>query len=176
MIDHTGTTFTLALDSGRQVDRHGARRRVPAMLPGGHLQTVFGGLIPVGYPRSLQKPIVTMVPVADGVNLGIETTENYEDSAIVVLVHGFTSHANSPVIRRAMQAAFERGYTVVRVKPSPLPSVVHPTQFPSRCGASAGRLNNSGPNSTHATTVRSKDELTVIALREQTSFFQSRRT
>jgi predicted alpha/beta-fold hydrolase len=111
----SGPASALLANLERQVDQHNAPRRVATMFPGGHLQTICGGLIPIGYPQDLPQPLVMTVPVADDVRLCVEVTPNQEESAIVVLIHGFTSHANSPVIRRTMRAAFDRGYTVVRV-------------------------------------------------------------
>jgi predicted alpha/beta-fold hydrolase len=85
------------------------------MLPGGHLQTIAGGVIRPAYPVGLPAPSSKTVAVADGASLRIELTPNHEDSPIVVMFHGFMSDANSPVMLRTMEEAYGRGYTVVRV-------------------------------------------------------------
>jgi predicted alpha/beta-fold hydrolase len=102
-------------EPGPRAPVQGHARIMPTLFPGGHFQTILGGIIPRSYPPGVPKPISMTVTVNEGARLRVDVTHNEKGSPIVLLFHGFTSDANSPVMLRTLGEAFRRGYTVARV-------------------------------------------------------------
>src|SRR5262245_49920001 len=80
---HNGVRPAAMSDPWLEARVHGLARNMRTMFPGGHLQTILGGVIPTSYSPGLPRPSRMTVTVEPGVRLRIEVTQNQEDSPIV---------------------------------------------------------------------------------------------
>jgi predicted alpha/beta-fold hydrolase len=85
------------------------------MARGRDIQTILAGLYPRAYPEDLPVSTKIVVQVAEDARVQVETTRHDRGQRLVVMFHGFTGNANSPVLLRALTAAYGRGYSVARV-------------------------------------------------------------